>query len=300
VNPLVIIFLRKLGVPAEVLKSLAGTWANITHHIKTMYGISDELYQNSLEYFLFGPGQGSTIGPLLWLICFLLIVRSLSRNTPSISLRSVNGATKFSSEGDAFIDDAGLGSTIAFPSSVDHAIIQRSPPQVIANLQKLAQQWERLLFSTGGALNLQKCFWFVMHWTWNAGHPVLATTATLPANLSLTSGQDLGNEITIPRIEPSTPYRTLGVHITPSGSSIGATQVLQDIVLEYAQAITGSYLSRKETIMSYVQHLLPKLRFQLPALSFKKSDCEKLMSVALNATLPKMHVNLLEASSTDR
>jgi hypothetical protein len=57
--------------------------------------------------------------------------------------------------GEAFVDDAGLGTN-------DDKGDQPGPAELalVNNLQKLAQEWEKLLYSTGGALNLQKCFWF--------------------------------------------------------------------------------------------------------------------------------------------
>jgi len=64
VNSVVLLFLRKLGVPENTLISLASTWKKVLHKIKTIYGISDESYTNNLGYFLYGPGQGSTIGPI--------------------------------------------------------------------------------------------------------------------------------------------------------------------------------------------------------------------------------------------
>jgi len=297
VNPLVLLFLLKLGVPEPVVRLFAETWQYTEHRIKTMYGVSEVSYQNTFEYFLFRPGQGSTIGPLLWLICFLLIVHSFSKVTPSVKLKSVTGKINFSSKGNSFVDDTGLGCNMAYPSTADSSIIQRSPKQIILNLKSLAQQWERLLYSTGGALNLQKCFWFIMHWTWKDGTPILATEKTLPATLQLTSGSSVETPVTIPRIEPTTTYRTLGVHITPTGSNLGAYQFMLDIVADYAQALARVHLSKEEAITSYVQHLLPKLRFQMPALSLTKESCDKLLSVIFKAVLPRMHINRNTARS---
>jgi hypothetical protein len=103
--------------------------------------------------------------------------------------------------------------------------------------------------------------------------------------------------VVIQRIEPTTAYRTLGVHITPSGSNDGAYAQLLETVLDYGQAIIGLHLSCEESIMSYVQHLFPKLRFQLPALSLSTAACDKLMSFILKAALPKMHINRNTARS---
>jgi hypothetical protein len=54
-------------------------------------------------------------------------------------------------------------------------------------------------------------------------------------------GSDL---ITIPRIEAGSSFRTLGVHISPSGSNTGALKVLKEIVLDYCTIIKGSSLTR--------------------------------------------------------
>jgi len=119
----------------------------------------------------------------------------------------------------------------------------------------------------------------------------------MPATIQLTAGKRLDNPSTITRMEPTESYRTLGVHISPSGSNKGAIVVLTEIALQYAQSITGSHLNREDTLTSYVQHLLPKLRFQLPALSLTSADGDKLMTPILKAALPKMHINRNTARS---
>ncbi len=98
-NPLVLLYLRRKGVPLPIINSLTETWKNTTHRIKTAYGISESIYSNTLEYFLFGPGQGSTIGPILWLICFTLIYTSLSKESPSIVFTSIDKTVQVKSKG---------------------------------------------------------------------------------------------------------------------------------------------------------------------------------------------------------
>jgi hypothetical protein len=159
VNPVVLLFLRRLGVPLSTIRALSSTWEQTTHRIKTLYGVSQASYSNTLEYFLFGPGQASTIGPILWLICFLLIYRSVMPGTTGMVFTSTNNSHTVNSKGTAFVDDTGLGCTNP-PQSKDTS--EGDTPLVVTKLQYLAQQWECLLFSTGGALNLNKCFWFLL------------------------------------------------------------------------------------------------------------------------------------------
>ena len=297
INPLVLIFLRILGLSKPLVASLANTWEATYHRIKTLYGISGHQYTNHPLYLLYGPGQGSTIGPFLWLLCFLLIFNSLSLEAPRITIQSIDRTQTIKFIGEAFVDDSGLGTNLTDDEAhgltspeagVEGALIQR--------LQTLAQEWERLLYSTGGALNLQKCFWFIMSWRWKGSIATLHTQLTLPAQLTMTSGQD-PTPTTIPRIEPTSSFRTLGVFITPSGSNKGAISVLKDITVQFATNITGSHLSRQEALTAYIQYLLPKLRYQPPLLSLSQSECNQLQSTTLMALLPKLNVNRHTARS---
>ena len=295
INPLILIFLRILGLSKSLVACLAATWEQSHHRIKTLYGISATGYRNSKECPLFGPGQGSTIGPLLWLLCFLLIFRSLSTTHHGIVLNTANNSNQCQFIGEAFVDDAGLGSNTSpeeeynlHPTDLSKVLITR--------LQHLAQEWERLLFSTGGALNLQKCFWFIMSWQWVNGKARLYTHLTLPGELKMTSGNN-PSLITIPRIEPTQAFRTLGLYLTPSGCNKGALIKLQEIVITYATAIIGARINRQQALVSYVQYLLPRLRYQPPLLSLSQRALEQLHSTVLSSLLPKLHVNRHTARS---
>jgi len=146
-NPLKLIFLRILGLSSTAVSSLATTCEQTYHRINTLYGLSEEMYQNSPDAVLYGPGQGSPIGPFLWLLCFILIFLSLDKNVPSIHLLTVAHTHQLKYVGEAFVDETGLGTNQ----------MHGNYNNIVTNLQRLAQSWEKLLNSTGGALNLSKC-----------------------------------------------------------------------------------------------------------------------------------------------
>jgi hypothetical protein len=146
-NPLILLFLRILGLSPSAVASLAATWESTYHRIRTLYGISKEVYSNTLDQPLYGPGQGSTIGSFLWLLCFILIFLSIGDNVPRVTLSSVNDPVPSCFIGEEFVDGAGSGTN----KGDNHQ-------QLICNLQTLAQRWDKLLYSTGGALNPSKSF----------------------------------------------------------------------------------------------------------------------------------------------
>ncbi len=57
----------------------------------------------------------------------------------------------------------------------------------IYNLQCLAQRWERLLFTTGGVLNLHKSCGTLMSWKWKAGEAYLEALTPSSPPLLLTA-----------------------------------------------------------------------------------------------------------------
>jgi hypothetical protein len=69
--------LVKLGLPKSIASCIGELWDNVVHLVKTVYGISSVTYGSTAEKPLYGPSQGSTCGPLFWLLCYWLIVTSL-------------------------------------------------------------------------------------------------------------------------------------------------------------------------------------------------------------------------------
>jgi len=173
-NPLLLLTMRKFGVTATMAKSAGLTWSLTSHTIKTQYGVSESSYTNDPSTPLFGPSQGSTTGPTLWQLSYILLTISafaqgeINNNmeenddddpVPSLGFPSVDLADKLDNNGESFVDDSNLVSTSSIPqeshhvSTVDQLLQSKS---AVENLQQLAQSWEKALFSTGGGNKFPK------------------------------------------------------------------------------------------------------------------------------------------------
>jgi hypothetical protein len=158
---------------------------------KMVYGISDITCGSSAERPLYGPGQGSTCGPLFWLLCYWVVVESLDPTIGAAKFYSVCKSAIKDITGVSFVDNTSLCTTYDYetdPTLLDEANREAAIQHKVCNLSHLAKHWERLLFTTGGGINFKKNHWYLMTWMWKKGIPKLATTTESPSNLTLTTG----------------------------------------------------------------------------------------------------------------
>jgi hypothetical protein len=66
---------------------------------------------------------------------------------------------------DAFVDDTSL--------AITDTMSPMTPNMMTATMESIAQNWEKILFYSGGALNLKKCSWSMLQWKWKHGLPTL-------------------------------------------------------------------------------------------------------------------------------
>ena len=134
--------LRRLGMPQQAINSLAETWSNMVHTIRTTYGRSTSTYRSTKAIPLYGAGQGSTNGPFFWLLMFVLITDAMDPALRALLFISACAAFSASRPGDAFVDDSHVGVTSAYQDDPDLPIednIRLHELQVVEDLTKLAQ-----------------------------------------------------------------------------------------------------------------------------------------------------------------
>ena len=67
--------------------------------------------------------------------------------------------------GDAYVNNTALMANHAQTTNTTDNT-NKSEEQICTHMQHIAQDFERKLFTAGGALALNKCFWYLISWTW--------------------------------------------------------------------------------------------------------------------------------------
>ena len=140
---------RRCGMPTNSIQTHAKCLQQMKYSVKPSHGISADTYQGTPDSPLFGTGQGSGASPAVWLTLVVTLMNTLDRVIPSrMSFKSPDSTMQHSRLIDAFVDDTSLGFT-------DKGV--QTQDEMITQLAHIAQTWEKLLFYSGGSLNLKKC-----------------------------------------------------------------------------------------------------------------------------------------------
>jgi hypothetical protein len=195
--------------------------------------------------------------------------------------------------GVSFVDDSSLCVTTEYEDGPALSTAENKVKEVqhlIQRLTALSQHWEKLLFTTGGAINFQKSHWYLMTWLWKQGIPTLATSHQLPASLSLTPGYSALPEI-VPRLKPTQGFHTLGLYITPSENYATRAKVLRGYAERFNSQLKQSHLTPQEVYCCYMQYIRPKITYPFPCVSLTEKQCRHIQAPVLAAVLPRLPLN---------
>jgi hypothetical protein len=158
--------LKQIGYSSNSVRMIGLLWAQLEHHIVTVYGVSDKTYSSTLEKLLYGIGQGGCASPILWALLNQLLLTALGNKFNCIRLIAVDGVEEHVRPGDAFVYDTTAGvtndDTKNEPVDVEVTYLTLSEEELIGKLQMIIQFFLDLLQVTGVDLAPEKCVWFLI------------------------------------------------------------------------------------------------------------------------------------------
>ena len=177
---------------------------------------------------------------------------------------------------DAFVDDTSLGFT-------DSGVL--SCNEVIARLTSIAQQWEKLLSYSGGALNFKKCSWYIMYWEWREGHPYLRPLDEADPPVLLTQGESEAPH-SIKRVLIDQACRILGVYLSPDNDFSQHLQVMKTKADHYAFHLKSPKLTANNiSIFHRTISTRPAMKYSLPGVAVDEEFLAPVQSRVLAAML---------------
>ena len=178
---------RRLGLPKNAAQMLTNILNNTVYRIKTGQGLSAREYMSSALRRILGVGQGSCAAPAIWTAILDTILWSVASKYSAFAVESPTGK-RTERLGDAYVDDTALMAN--YEPSIDAPDQTNKQEQYMCtHMQDIAQDFERKLFTTGGALALNKCFWYLISWRWmEDGSATMKTLEEAQGRTYLTQG----------------------------------------------------------------------------------------------------------------
>ena len=151
-----------------------------------------------------------------------------------------------------------------------------------------AQWWEALLFATGGKLELQKCFFYLMYWTFNEeGEARLLQKDEIVAPVTI-NDSETGEQVFIEQKDCGTPHKTLGVMETPSGDYKAEVKRLIEKSRAIAQRISSASINASEARTIYSSMYNPSITYSFAAGILSLKEAEKVQGAPIKALLTSM------------
>jgi len=109
--------------------------------------------------------------------------------------------------------------------------------QVLNRLQESKNMWSGLLHAIGGALVLEKCFWYYVHNKWDKGNWKYDTN---PQAQEMYILDDNGRPAIIPQLPPLEACRTIGVHLAPDGNNKDEFHYLLEVAKSWQTSMSAA------------------------------------------------------------
>jgi hypothetical protein len=145
------------GAPMGPLRMWEQVLYHVVHRVKTSHGLSTATYTFSEESPIHGPGQGSRGGPASCSTMTSLLIEGMYRLCHRLTFSDPSQAHQYSTTTNMFIDDASNCTN----ASLSWLYYPPELAEVVSMLQQESQTWERLLWTSGGLLNLTKFLYYV-------------------------------------------------------------------------------------------------------------------------------------------
>jgi hypothetical protein len=132
---------------------------SMQHRIKSPHGLFQAYFGTDNDE-LEGTGQGSGASSAIWLIYSVSLLAAFRSFSPGMKLPSPFDTMLIVSVLAVFyVDDVMSGVNDASREAHPSPLVD-----LLAAAEKSAKSWERLLFASGGALELTKCFTYIIYW----------------------------------------------------------------------------------------------------------------------------------------
>jgi hypothetical protein len=161
-----------------------------------------------------------------------------------------------------------------------------------SDLAATAQCWEKLRHTSGGKLELPKCFFYIVSWLFDSKGKVYLATGSDMGNPSITLWQSKDNTSTTIQFQESlTTHKTLGVMVDPYSTPEAELSQLLNKGKDFARQFGSGPINKWSARRAYLNIYLPSMTYSLPVTSFTRYELSTIQNAPLSVLIPAMGFN---------
>ena len=267
------------------------------HFVKTARGISESYIkfntqQIKQQYGLImilmgligGVGQGGGASPIIWMAVLMIMLAAYkAKKDGAVMTDTVTGET-IKMWIVSYVDDNSI---------VKHFSRRTTVQEILEEMRKCLEEWQKLLQITGGDLSLGKCKISIMKWRYRGprGNPEMVSKEEYPGTVVAESVLNQGSTEQLERLNPWEAEKILGVHLPPNGSMEIEAKMRKKKLDKFGNAMIKAPLNPIESHIAYKSRYVPKATYPFPVTLFTTTQLHEMQRKAVFYMLPKMGIN---------
>ena len=270
--------LQRVGVPLPRIKCMFGTIQNLTHHVRTAYGISETSFGGSSKQYKSMPqglGQGNGAGPTVWSVLSSTVFDVLHTQGYSTNFCSALSLGLLRLCGFSYVDDCDL--------IADGITIK----DVYNKLQGVLRSWDEIMQVNGAAIAPDKCWWYLVDFSWSRGKWSYRSPG---AALQLHVRDKDGIFQSLQYLTHDKAKEMVGVHLAPNGKEGDQVQALRQKTEDWAAHIRRSPLDAESVWLALDRTIMKGVQYPLAATNISEADLGYIMAPALREALPRASI----------
>lgn len=248
-------------------------------------GDSEDYYSHSMDTPIHGVGQGGTASPAFWLLVSSTLFDCHQEHAHGMLLTDPTCQISIRQWLEALVDDSSIFTNVDTTQSL---------ADLTRTLQEDAQYWENLLSISGGCLELSKCFYYVLAWTFTQqGDPIPVSMLNLARAAPPIQLQEFGKETStdIAIKAPEEAHKTLGVWLSMIGNDTTHINHLKTRSCNMSSIVATSGLQPYQADVALRMIYTPAMTYSLPAVNISEKVLDKIQAKALESFIPALGFN---------
>jgi RNase H len=272
------------GTPNNFCSLQATTLKQTVFRLRTALGDSFKTYQHTTNTPIHGTGQGSCSSPALWLLISSLLMDLLESKAKGMTMINIHNELEVRQWIEGFVDNTSIFSNIEF--------ISQSVSTMVEKLQHDGKIWAGLLEASGGKLEMLKCFYYILTWSWDEKGDSFPQTMLQQGThdpISLHPNNDNDN-IYLTQKDVGDHHKTLGAWKCINGDETEHILQLERKSTNLGNLVFNGQLSRSQAKLAHNMIYIPSMLYSLPAMSLTEEETDSIQQKSSTKFLQTMGV----------